>query len=208
MLATVDAVQVITFVVAGMMCIGGALGVVTLRNPVHNALSLVATLFGVAVLYVAQGAYFLAAIQVIVYAGAIVVLFLFVIMLLGVDRSESLEDPVRSQRPAAIALGVIGLAEVLFLAGRHWATGASSGPGLHSGPGGNVEHVARAIFTDYLWPFEVLTILLVVAVVGGVVLARRSGLPAEQEYDLERDDDHTTPSDLDPEDSSTEVTTP
>ena len=171
----------------------------------HAALLLVTVLIAIAVMFLLQDAQLLAAVQIIVYAGAIVVLFLFVIMLLGVDRSESLADPVRSQRPAAIALGIIGLAEVLFLAGRHWATGASSGPGLHSGPGGNVQHVARAIFTDYLWPFEVLTILLVVAVVGGVVLARRSGLPAEQEYDLEHDDEITTPSDLDPEDSS-EVT--
>ena len=170
----------------------------------HSALLLVTVLIAIAVMFLLQDAQLLAAVQIIVYAGAIVVLFLFVIMLLGVDRSESLEDPVRSQRPAAIALGVIGLAEVLFLAGHHWATGArSTGASLHAGPGGNVERVARAIFTDFLWPFEVLTILLVVAVVGGVVLARRSGLPAEQEYDLERDDDVTTPSDLDPEISST-----
>jgi len=197
--------EFVIFFIMAAIALGAAIGMVIARNPVHAALLLVTVLIAIAVMFLLQDAQLLAAVQIIVYAGAIVVLFLFVIMLLGVDRSESLEDPVRSQRPAAIALGVIGLAEVLFLAGRHWATGASSGPGLHSGPGGNVEHVARAIFTDYLWPFEVLTILLVVAVVGGVVLARRSGLPAEQEYDLEHDDEITTPSDLDPEDSS-EVT--
>ncbi len=80
-------VEMLTFLLSGAICLGGALGVVLLRNPVHNALSLVATLFGVAVLFIAQEAYFLAAIQVIVYAGAIVVLFLFVIMLIGVYRS-------------------------------------------------------------------------------------------------------------------------
>jgi NADH-quinone oxidoreductase subunit J len=132
------------------------------------------------------------------------VLFLFVIMLLGVDKHESLADPVRGQRIAAIVLGVIGLAEVIFLAGHQWATGAS-GPGLNDGGGGNVERVARSLFTDFLWPFEVTAILLVVAVVGGVVLARRSGLPPEQEYELERDDDETTPSN---DGSTTEVTTP
>jgi NADH-quinone oxidoreductase subunit J len=200
--------EFVIFFIMAAIALGAAIGMVIARNPVHSALLLVTVLIAIAVMFLLQDAQLLAAVQIIVYAGAIVVLFLFVIMLLGVDRSESLEDPVRSQRPAAIALGIIGLVEVLFLAGRHWATGVSSGPGLHSGPGGNVEHVARAIFTDYLWPFEVLTILLVVAVVGGVVLARRSGLPAEQEYDLERDDDVTTPSDLDPEGSSTEVTTP
>ncbi len=200
--------EFVIFFIMAAIALGAAIGMVVARNPVHSALLLVTVLIAIAVMFLLQDAQLLAAVQIIVYAGAIVVLFLFVIMLLGVDRSESLEDPVRSQRPAAIALGVIGLAEVLFLAGRHWATGAATGASLHAGPGGNVERVARAIFTDYLWPFEVLTILLVVAVVGGVVLARRSGLPAEQEYDLERDDDVTTPSDLDPEISSTEVTTP
>ncbi len=94
-------VEMFTFLVTGAICLGGALGVVLLRNPVHNALSLVATLFGVAVLFIAQEAYFLAAVQVIVYAGAIVVLFLFVIMLLGVDRSQQLgREPILGQRPA------------------------------------------------------------------------------------------------------------
>ncbi|HEY3724920.1 MAG TPA: NADH-quinone oxidoreductase subunit J [Acidimicrobiia bacterium] len=199
--------EFVIFFIMAAIALGAAIGMVIARNPVHSALLLVTVLIAIAVMFLLQDAQLLAAVQIIVYAGAIVVLFLFVIMLLGVDRSESLEDPVRSQRPAAIVLGIIGVAEVLFLAGRHWSTGAT-GAGLHAGSGGNVQNVARAIFTDYLWPFEVLTILLVVAVVGGVVLARRSGLPAEQEYDLERDDDVTTPSDLDPEDSPTEATTP
>ncbi|MHB1138628.1 MAG: NADH-quinone oxidoreductase subunit J family protein, partial [Microthrixaceae bacterium] len=100
-------VEMFTFLVTGAICLGGSIGVVLFRNPVHNALSLVATLFGVAVLFIAQGAYFLAAIQVIVYAGAIVVLFLFVLMLLGVDRAEDYRvDPILGQRPAAIAVGV------------------------------------------------------------------------------------------------------
>ena len=91
-------VEMFTFLIAGAIVLGGALGVVLLRNPVHNALSLVATLFGVAVLFVIQEAYFLAAIQVIVYAGAIVILFLFVIMFLGVDRIEATErDPLRNR---------------------------------------------------------------------------------------------------------------
>jgi NADH-quinone oxidoreductase subunit J len=197
--------EFVIFFIMAAIALGAAIGMVIARNPVHSALLLVTVLIAIAVMFLLQDAQLLAAVQIIVYAGAIVVLFLFVIMLLGVDRSESLHDPVRSQRPAAIALGVIGLVEVLFLAGRQWATGVSSGPGIHHGTG-NVQAVARSIFTTFLWPFEVLTILLVVAVVGGVVLARRSGLPAEQEYDLERDDDVTTPSDLDPEGSS-EVTT-
>ena len=98
------------FVLAAAMVLVGALGVVLRTNPVHCALSLVLTLFGIAVLFVAQDANFLAAVQVIVYAGAIVVLFLFVIMLLGVDRTEDLEvDRLKGQRPLAAAFGVVVL---------------------------------------------------------------------------------------------------
>ena len=84
-------VDTLVFVAAAVICLVGALGVVLARNPVHSALMLVMTLFGIAVQFVAQEAHFLAAVQVIVYAGAIVVLFLFVIMLLGVDRAQNLE---------------------------------------------------------------------------------------------------------------------
>jgi NADH-quinone oxidoreductase subunit J len=202
-----NALGLVYFYACALLALGGAVAVVLSKNPIRGAMGLLLLIVSIAGLFLALHAQFLAAIQLIVYAGAIVVLFLFVIMLLGVDRSESLRDPVRSQRPIAIALGVIALLEVLFLAGRQWTTGVSTGPGIHNGAG-NVQAVARAIFTDFLWPFEVLTILLVVAVVGGVVLARRSGLPPEQEYELERDDDDTTPSDLDASDPPTEVTTP
>ena len=110
-----------------MICVVGSLGVVLARNPVHSALMLVMTLFGVAVLFVEENAQFLAAVQVIVYAGAIVVLFLFVIMLLGVDRKEVIGDePLPGQRPVAICLGILGLAEVLLLARDKWPTGAPS----------------------------------------------------------------------------------
>ena len=105
------------FIVAGLMILVGAVGVVIRSHPVHAALSLILTLFGVAVMYVAQEAQFLAAVQVIVYAGAIVVLFLFVIMLLGVDKAEDLQiEPFKLQRKAAALVGggVIGL--VVFAA--------------------------------------------------------------------------------------------
>jgi NADH-quinone oxidoreductase subunit J len=145
------------------------------RKPVHAALSLVLTLFSVAVFFVMQGAHFLAAVQVIVYAGAIVVLFLFVIMLLGVSREDLLEEPLRGQRPAAVVVGVV-LVSALLLVGRSLEpTGALSqrGPALGGGVS-NVEKVARALFTDFLWPFEITSVLLVIAVVGAVVLARRA----------------------------------
>jgi NADH-quinone oxidoreductase subunit J len=174
----------VIFFVAAALALAGALGVVLMRNPVHSALWLVVTLVSVAIFFLQEQAELLAAVQIIVYAGAIVVLFLFVIMLLGVDREESLGDPIPFQRPAAIALGLILLTEVIFLAGHQWATGKPA-DALHTirggaaDLGGNVERVARVLFTDFLWPFEITAALLVIAVVGSVVLARRSGQPPE-----------------------------
>ena len=163
------------FVIASAVVLAGALGVVTARNPVHSALFLIQTLFGVAVLFVAQQAHFLAAVQVIVYAGAIVVLFLFVIMLLGVDRHENVAaEQLRGQRPAAAVLAVVGLVELALLArSNSWSTGVRSVGGAADGPGSNVEKLGRSLFSTYLLPFEVTSALLVIAVVGAVVLARR-----------------------------------
>src|SRR3954463_13245727 len=109
--------EMVVFLVAAAIVLTGALGVIFAKNPVHSALMLVMTLFGVAVLFVAQEAHFLAAVQVIVYAGAIVVLFLFVIMLLGVDRQEAVEvEELKGQRPLAVGVGVLVLLLVLLLA--------------------------------------------------------------------------------------------
>ncbi len=178
-----SAPDAITFAVSAVAVLAGALGVVLSRNPVHSALMLVMTLFGVAVLFVEQQAHFLAAVQVIVYAGAIVVLFLFVIMLLGVDRRESLAaEPLRGQRPLAVVLGLLTLAEVLALARVHtWATGAQSVAGPTTGPGSNVAKLAKSIFTTYLLPFEITSALLVIAVVAAVLLSRRSADPTEED---------------------------
>jgi NADH-quinone oxidoreductase subunit J len=190
----------VIFFIFAALALAGALGVVLARNPVHSALLLVVTLVCVAVFFVQQQAHLLAAVQVIVYAGAIVVLFLFVIMLLGVDREETLEEPLRFQRPAALALGVIVLAELIFLAGHHWATGAKA-PSQFALKGGgialgnNVERVARVLFTDFLWPFEITAGLLVIAVVGSVVLARRSGQAVEMVEEDTGDDAEAEASD-------------
>jgi len=172
------------FFVFAAVALAGALGVVLARNPVYSALFLVVTLVSVAVFFLQEDAHLLAAVQVIVYAGAIVVLFLFVIMLLGVDREETLADPLPHQRVLALGLGAVVLAEVLFLGGNHWATGAHADAphairGGTVGLGTNVERVARVLFTDFLWPFEITAVLLVIAVVGSVVLARRSGQPID-----------------------------
>src|SRR6202789_958553 len=105
--------DILVFAAAAAVILVGAVGVVTSRNPVHAALSLVMTLFGVAVLFIEEDAQFLAAVQIIVYSGAIVVLFLFVIMLLGIDRREKvIADTFKGQRIIAAVLGVVVLVEV------------------------------------------------------------------------------------------------
>jgi NADH-quinone oxidoreductase subunit J len=183
-------IDLIVFVLASVVILGGAVGVIVSRNPVHSALGLIASLFGVAVLFVDLDAHFLAAVQVIVYAGAIVVLFLFVIMLLGVDRSEDLSvDPLGGQRPLAAAAGVgllgIVLATVLMTDRSldRLVTGTASATAPLTGV--NVEVLGEVLFTDYLFAFEITSVLLVIAVVGAVVLARtpRSPVAARQGTD-------------------------
>jgi NADH-quinone oxidoreductase subunit J len=172
--------ELLVFVLAGGACIAGALGVVLNSNPVHAALSLVGTLFGIAVLFVAQEASFLAAVQVIVYAGAIVVLFLFVLMLLGVDKSEdlSIEPLGTAERVAAVVVGlfVLALPALAVAATDGEATGARPQPGDANAAQEGVADIAQlgeSLFTTYLLAFEVTSVLLVIAVVGAVVLARR-----------------------------------
>jgi NADH-quinone oxidoreductase subunit J len=175
-----SAVDVGTFAVAAAIVLAGAIGVVVARNPVHSALMLVMTLFGVAVLFVLQRDPFLAAVQVIVYAGAIVVLFLFVIMFLGVDREENIAaEPLRGQRPLAIGLVVLATTGLLLLGQvSKWTTGAPHVAGLDAGAQSNVYLLGKSVYTTYLFPFEATAALLVIAVVGAVVLARRPPVAA------------------------------
>ena len=207
-------VEAVVFFVAAVLALGGAAGVVLARNPVHCALLLVVTLVAVAIFFLLQEAQLVAAVQIIVYAGAIVVLFLFVIMLLGVDREESLRDPIPYQRPAAVALGAILLGEIFVLAGRTWATGAPSVRGSVRGRVdgqdlGNVQRVARVLFTDFLWAFELTAVLLVIAVVGAVVLARRSGQRAELDEHEQAIEEQITAAELsEAEESEEEPVTP
>ena len=166
----------VVFFASAVIVLTGALGVILAKNPVHSALMLVMTLFGIAVLFVQQEAHFLAAVQVIVYAGAIVVLFLFVIMLLGVDKVESWEQgPLSNQRYAAGAIGVIGAAIVAILAARAIDLGqaAVSTTAPLDGPDSNIVAIGKALFTDFVFAFELTGALLVIAVIGAVVLARR-----------------------------------
>jgi NADH-quinone oxidoreductase subunit J len=175
--------DILVFAASAAVILVGSIGVVTSRNPVHAALSLVMTLFGVAVLFIEQAADFLAAVQIIVYAGAIVVLFLFVIMFLGVDRGEDINiEPLVGQRPLAFAFAAITLGGLLAMAATaHWVTGARQVVGPIQGhitrsltsPSGEPAQLGKQLFTTYLFAFEATAALLVIAVVGAVVLARR-----------------------------------
>ena len=204
-LGAASSVDAITFAIAASIVLAGAIGVVVARNPVHAALMLVMTLFGVAVLFVEQQANFLAAVQVIVYAGAIVVLFLFVIMFLGVDRRENVaEEPLRAQRPLAVGLVLLGLAGLLLMGiGAHWSVGQRSVAGpIQNQPGGDVGALGKSVFTTYLFAFEVTSALLVIAVVGAVVLARRSGIVGGGGDDADAD---AAPGESDPGPAAAEV---
>jgi NADH-quinone oxidoreductase subunit J len=165
--------ELIVFVIATLMVLGGAVGVIIRSNPVHAALSLVLTLFGVAVHFVALQAHFLAAVQVIVYAGAIVVLFLFVIMLLGIDKAEDLSvDPLRIQRSIGPLVGVavaalVGTAVIV-------SRGLFGNGQEITAPEDNIRALARSVFSDSVFAFELTSVLLVIAVVGAVLLARRT----------------------------------
>ncbi|MEY2582709.1 MAG: NADH-quinone oxidoreductase subunit [Ilumatobacteraceae bacterium] len=175
--------QLFVFICAGLMILVGAVGVITRSHPVHAALSLILTLFGVAVMYIAQDAQFLAAVQVIVYAGAIVVLFLFVIMLLGVDKIEDLQIepfPIQRKLAALVGGGVIGLIVFAAISSRdniglakppQSAAVAAVSPTDHDA---NIRSLARDLFSDHVLAFELTSILLVIAVVGTVLLARRA----------------------------------
>jgi NADH-quinone oxidoreductase subunit J len=157
-----------TFVVVAALAVASALGLVLKKNPVHGALFLVVNLACVAVFYLTLGAEFLAAAQVIVYAGAIMVLFVFAIMVLIPGKEETGPDPRRRYRLLAIPVGAALLAELTLIAVRRG--GAPRGPGS---PGG-VETIGRLLFTDYLFPFELTSLLLLAAMVGVILLAKRT----------------------------------
>lgn len=168
------------FAVGALIVLAGAIGVVATRSTVYAAMSLVATLFGMAVLFLTLQADFLAAVQVIVYAGAVVVLFLFVIMLLGVERLENLRtDPLVGQRWVGLGLSIIVGAGLLFAVLKGTITGGTSSTAQPKGRGEDVFDIAQVLFTDYIFAFEITSVLLVIGVVGAVALARRT--PKESE---------------------------
>src|SRR6202045_1241401 len=163
--------EAVTFWVLGALALIGALGVVLAVNAVYSAMFLAMTMLTLAVFYMVQDAMFLGVVQVVVYTGAVMMLFLFVLMLIGVDSAESLKETLRGQRVAAMVIG-IGFG-VLLLAGiGHVATGPFVGL-TTANANGNVEGLAALIFSRYLWAFELTSALLITAAVGAMVLAHR-----------------------------------
>jgi NADH-quinone oxidoreductase subunit J len=159
----------ITFWILAVMAVASAAGVVLRRNPIHSALFLVVHLATLAAFFLKMRAEFLATAQIIVYAGAIAVLFVFAIMVLIPGRDETGPDPLRSQR--LLAVPVAGL--LLVLLAVMLRSTLFSGPGPAAPVAGGVASIGRALFTDYLFPFEVTSILLLVALVGVMALAKR-----------------------------------
>jgi NADH-quinone oxidoreductase subunit J len=171
MTETLGGGETVVFWVLGPIALAGALGMVLSRNAVHSALWLVNTMLAFGVFYVVQGAPFLGAVQIIVYTGAIMILFLFVLMLVGRDSSDSVVETLRGQRVAATVLGV-GFAGLVG-AGIARATQDLDLVGLDAAQGdqGNIPAIAESLFTDYLLAFEVTSALLITAAVGAMVLA-------------------------------------
>ena len=156
------------FVLFGAVAVGGAIMVVTRRHPMASALYLILSLFAVAALFVLRQAHFLAAIQVIVYAGAVVVLFIFVIMLINVPEDRLPVERATAMRVlGAVAAGFLILESALLA--RRFAM-----PKVPAADVGSVEAVGRALFTDYLLAFEVTSVLILAAVVGAIALAKKT----------------------------------
>jgi NADH-quinone oxidoreductase subunit J len=176
--------ETVVFWILGPIALAGALGMVLSRNAVHSALWLVNTMLAFGVFYVIQEAPFLGAVQIIVYTGAIMILFLFVLMLVGRDSSDSVVETLRGQRVAAIVLG-IGFAGLVG-AGIARATQDLPTDGLgNEGGAGNIPAISELLFTKYLLAFEVTSALLITAAVGAMVLAHIEREPGSRQSQKE-----------------------
>ncbi|GAB0103487.1 NADH-quinone oxidoreductase subunit J [Nocardia sp. JMUB6875] len=174
--------EAVQFWILAVVAVVGALGMVCARKAVHSALCLAATMITLSAFYIAESALFLGIVQIVVYTGAVMMLFLFVLMLVGVDSAESLRETLRGQRLAVIIVG-IGFGMLLIGGIARGVTGksvAETGPGL----GGNdtIGALAELIFVRYVWAFELTGSLLITATIGAMVLAHREkfGPPADQ----------------------------
>ncbi|MFF4706103.1 NADH-quinone oxidoreductase subunit J [Streptomyces sp. NPDC001288] len=184
------------FWVLGTVAVLGALGTILMRRAVHSALCLAGTMIILAVFYLANGAYFLGIVQIVVYTGAIMMLFLFVVMLVGVTAADSLSETIRGQRWLALVCGV-GFG-VLLLAGIANASLKNFEGIGQANANGNVEGLAALIFTKYVFAFEITGALLITAAVGAMVLTHRerterAKTQREQSEQRVRDGKHLPP---------------
>jgi NADH-quinone oxidoreductase subunit J len=178
---------VIAFWILAPIMVAAGLGMVTVRKAVHSALLLAVIMISLAILYAAQDAPFLFAVQIIVYTGAVLMLFLFVLMLVGVDSSDSLVETIRGQRAAAVVAALVFA--VLIITGIT-QTAAGVVVGLQTAnQGGNITGLAALLFSKYVFAFEATSALLITAAVGAMVLAHRERLspkPTQRQVVMQR----------------------
>ena len=182
--------EAVTFWLLAALALIGALGVVMAANAVYCAMSLALTMIVLAVIYMIQDALFLGVVQIVVYTGAVMMLFLFVLMLIGVDSAESLVETLRGQRVAAVLAG-LGLGVVLIAGIGNVTTDRFAENGLSTdiAPEGNVQGLAALIFSKYLWAFELTSALLITAAIGAMILAHRERFErrkTQREMSIER----------------------
>ena len=191
----------VAFWILGPLAVLGAILMVASKKAVHSALWLAATMISLAFLYIAQGAVFLGIVQIVVYTGAIMMLFLFVLMLVGVDASDSLVETLRGQRVAAILLG-LGLGTLMTLGLGQASLGQTVGiDDANAAAGSNIQGLAQLMFTRYVFAFEVVSALLITAAIGAMVLTHRERLeprPSQRELSEQRFRDGSYPGPLPP----------
>lgn len=176
----------IAFWILAPIMVLAALGVIFTPKAVHSALLLAVVMISLAVLYIGLDAPFLFVVQIIVYTGAILMLFLFVLMLVGVDSSDSLKETIKGHRLAAFVVGIV-FALVLILAVAQTSIGPDAGL-TDANKEGNVQGLARLLFNNYVFAFEATSALLITAAVGAMVLAHRERLtPRKSQADLARE---------------------
>jgi NADH-quinone oxidoreductase subunit J len=163
--------EAVAFWILGPLSLAGAIGMVLLRNAIHSALSLVATMMSLGAFYLIEQGPFLGLVQIIVYTGAIMILFLFVLMLVGRDSSDSLVETLRGQRWAAALFGIGFALLVAVSVGRAFKGTKPVNLDKPNAAGGNVHSIAEQLFTTYLFAFELTSALLIVAAVGAMILA-------------------------------------
>ena len=183
-----QAPEAVLFWVLAPLTVAAALGMLLVKKAVHSAILMASVMINLAIFYIAQDALFLGIVQIVVYTGAVMMLFLFILMLVGVDSSDSLTETITGLRPMAItaAIGFGGL--MVSLIGR--ATIGREAVGLQdANTNGNVKGLAQLLFSTYVWPFEVVSALLITAALGAMVLAHHQRIqlrPTQRQLSIQR----------------------